>query len=64
MTNRYEDLGTSFVARLAIGGSLITGWIGILFAISAMMGGNETSSGIFLIAAALAFGFTINRSAS
>ena len=64
LTNRYADLQTSRVARLAIGGALITGWVGIILAINAMLSGNDTGAGICLIGAALAFGFIINRNAS
>lgn len=61
MTERYNDLDTSVVARLAVGGALIAGWIGIILAINAALGGNEIGGGILLIAAALAFGVVINR---
>jgi len=63
MTERYNDLKTSAVARLAVGGALITGWIGIILAINAVLSDNEIGAGILLIAAALAFGFVINRKA-
>jgi len=63
MTERYNDLKTSAIARLAVGSALITGWIGIILAINAMLSGNEIGAGICLVAAALAFGFIANRKA-
>ncbi len=53
-----------FPDSLIIYSAIITGWLGILFAINSMLDGNEMGAGINLVAAALAFGFSINRSAS
>ena len=63
MTERYNDFKSSAVARLTIGGALVTGWVGIILAINAMLSGDEIGAGICLIAAALAFGFLVNRKA-
>ncbi|MHA2298601.1 MAG: hypothetical protein ACXAEU_18015 [Candidatus Hodarchaeales archaeon] len=59
--DRYNDLKTSTVARLAAGGVLLTGWIGIILAINSMIVGDAIGAGICLAASALAFGFVINR---
>jgi len=44
------------IKRSAIWGSLITGFIGWVFAINSMLGGEEIGAGICLFASALAFG--------
>ena len=44
------------VKRSAIWGSLITGFVGYIFAINSMLGGEEIGAGICLFASALAFG--------
>lgn len=63
MNDRYSDLKTSAVARLAVGGALVAGWVGIILAINAMLSANEIGAGVCLVASALAFGFIINRKA-
>jgi uncharacterized membrane protein YdcZ (DUF606 family) len=42
--------------RSAIWGSLITGFVGWIFAINSMLGANEIGAGLCLFASALAFG--------
>ena len=47
----YAKLGAVF--------SLLTGAIGIVFAVNAMLNGNELGAGVLLGAAALAFGLLL-----
>ena len=42
--------------RSAIWGSLITGFVGWIFAINSMLGGEEIGAGLCLFASAIAFG--------
>ena len=44
------------IKRSAIWGSLITAFLGWIFAINSMLGGEEIGAGICLFASALAFG--------
>ena len=44
------------IKRSAIWGSLITGFIGWVFAINSMLGGEEIGAGLCLFASAIAFG--------
>ena len=61
--NESNSDQTSAVERLAVGGALVAGWVGIVLAINAMLSANEIGAGICLVASALAFGFIINRKA-
>ena len=46
-------------AKLAAVFTLLTGVIGIIFAISSMQSGNEVGAGVLLAASALAFGLLL-----
>ena len=46
-------------AKIAAVGALITGFIGWILAINAMMGNNEIGAGVILAASALAFGLLL-----
>ena len=44
------------IKRSAVWGSLITGFVGWIFAINSMLGGEEIGAGLCLFASAIAFG--------
>jgi hypothetical protein len=46
-------------AKIAAVGAIITGFIGWILAINAMVSSNETAAGVILIASALAFGLLL-----
>ena len=46
-------------AKIAAVGAIITGFGGWLFAVNAMLGGNEIAAGVILAASALAFGLLL-----
>ena len=46
-------------AKIAAVGAIITGFIGWLFAINAMLGGNGIAAGVILAASAIAFGLLL-----
>ncbi len=56
MSRESNDPYKSRVARLAVVGVLTVGVLGIIFAVNAMLAGDEIGSGVLLTASALAFG--------
>ncbi|MFC1860876.1 hypothetical protein ACFLYL_01165 [Chloroflexota bacterium] len=46
-------------AKIAAVGSIITGFIGWIFAVNAMLSSNEMGAGVFWAASALAFGLLL-----
>ena len=59
MTKKSNDTESIYI-RLAAVGALITGGLGIILSINAMLSGNEIGAGVLLVASALAFGFIVN----
>ena len=46
-------------AKIAAVGAIITGFIGWIFAVNAMLNGNEMAAGVILAASAIAFGLLL-----
>ena len=56
MADGPESDYTKTGRRIAVGGSALTGFLGVVLAINAVSSSNETGAGILLAASALAFG--------